>query len=347
MNRLLFWLWITAVILSIASCEDNLLAEDEVLNAPQLLDQLWEDFEQHYALFDVKQIDWDNVYDRYRPMVSTGTSEEELWQVLTGMLEELNDGHVTLVNPYRGWDFESGDSLNRAALSLFSLDVVRDNYLSNWQATREVGMSYGKLADRSVGYVHLYGVDGEAPQTIDEVMIDLRSEQAVILDVRNNGGGNDDYAHRVAAAFSDGEHYVYNVQTKNGPGAMDFDAPNRWYTSSGIDGAYTKPVMVLMDRFTASGAEILVLNLRAFSHVVTLGDTTAGDFSDQSQLRFLSNGWLYTLSPQLYLLPNGECLEGVGIAPDIVSSNTTTELANGQDRVLERALQYLADEYGI
>lgn len=127
----------------------------------------------------------------------------------------------------------------------------------------------------------------------------------------------------------------------------DFDTPTSWFTNPEGSFQFKKPVILLTDRFTASGAEIFSLNMRAFEYVTVMGDSTAGDFSDISNTRFLPNGWVYTYSPQLYLTPTGQSLEGIGIVPEIYIKNTKDDIEAGNDLVLEEAIQYLFDEYGI
>lgn len=332
------------------SCEKAVLGEDESNDPINNFEILWNDMNVHYALFDVKGIDWDAIYDEYRPLVSHETTNDELWEVLTGMLEHLNDGHVLLIQPDpNGEDrfFESGSALGDLALEEFDLDLIKANYVENYKVTEYEEISYGKIKDKDIGYIHLFGVEGDNPDLVDDLLADLKDHKAIIVDARNNGGGFDDYAHRFAGPFADGEHFIYTVQTKNGPGHSDFDEKTFWYTEPEGEERFLKPVIFLTDRFTASAAEILTFNMRAFSHVTHMGDTTAGDHSDISSLRFLPNGWLYSWSPQLYLTPEGDCLEGIGIAPEIYIKNTVADIEAGEDKVLEKAIDYLFEEYGI
>ena len=329
------------------SCENIILGEDEANNPENNFELLWNDFDKHYALFGVKNIDWDALYSTYRPQVTSGTSDDELWDITTQMLDQLNDGHTILQDPANNKHFESGGSFIAQAIAEFSLPLIYNTYLDYLKSTSEEGFSYGKIKDKDIGYIHLFGVEGDHPEIIDDVLNELSQHKAIILDLRNNGGGADDYAHRIAGAFADGEHFIYTVQTRNGVNHNDFDAPTFWYTKPEGNSQFLKPVILLTDRFTASGAEILSLNMQAFDHVTVMGDSTAGDFSDQGNSRFLPNGWIYHYSVQLYLLPSGESLEGIGIVPEVYIKNTEEDIDNGNDLVLENAIQYLFDEYGI
>jgi len=74
----------------------------------QQFEDLWRAFDDQYALFEVKGVDWEALYRIYRPHVSATTTEEELFKVLTGMLGHLNDNHVILTATSLGRDFSAG-----------------------------------------------------------------------------------------------------------------------------------------------------------------------------------------------------------------------------------------------
>ena len=334
-------------IILLNSCEKTILGEDEINSPENNFELLWNDFNVHYALFGVKNINWQDAYNIYRPQVNPNTSNMELWDITSNMLDLLNDGHTTLIDANNNLNFESGDSLNVIAESEFDLNLLKTKYLDYLTNSSEPDISFGKLKNKDIGYVHLSSVEGDNPEIIDNIIQQLKQHKAIVVDIRNNGGGSDDYAHRVAGAFADGAHFIYTVQTKNGTGIDDFDAKTKWFTKPEGTEQFLKPVILLTDRVTASGAEIFTLNMKAFNHITVIGDTTAGDHSDRSDLRFLPNGWVYTYSPQLYLMPNGESLEGIGISPDVYIKNTETSINSNIDLVIEKAINYLFIEYNI
>lgn len=327
------------------SCEEIFLGENESNTPGNNFDLLWKDFDSHYALFEVKGINWKNLHSIFRPMISDNTSEQELWTIITAMLNHLNDGHTTLENTSKNWFFESGDSLNVLAEHEFSVELIINKYVSDFSSTSEKALSYGHVNNMNVGYIYMASMSGLYPERIDDIVSELRGSDAIILDIRNNGGGTDTYAHRIAGAFADAEHFIYTVQTRNGPNHNDFDAKKMFYSRPAGKIQYTKPVVVLTDRYTVSAAEIFMFNMRSFKHVTQIGDTTAGDFSDISNLKFLPNGWIYRFSHQLYLTPEGKSLDGIGFAPDLYIKNTKEDMERGQDKVLERAVQYLKNTY--
>lgn len=324
-------------------CENAILGSDESNDPEHIFELIWKDFDEHYALFDIKHINWDDSYTEYRPQVTHETTDEELWEILSDMLLPLDDEHVKLRNPKEQLVFSSGESKNLHALDEFSIELIAGKYVEALYQTHDY-FTYGKLYNRNIGYIHLIAMMGEDPEVIYDVLEALGDVDAIIVDVRNNIGGNDEYAHGFSGGFSDGEHFIYTVQTKNGPGHSDFDTPKKHFTNPYKAQNFNKSVVLLTDEFTVSGGEIFTLNMKAFEHVTHIGDTTAGAHSDVGPARFLPNGWTYEYSIQKYLMPGGESLEGIGIAPDVYIQNTKEEIQSEQDNVLEYALNYLESQ---
>ena len=63
---------------------------------------LWTTFYNRYPFFDIRGVDWQEQYDRYRPEVTAETTDDELFDILCGLLAPLNDGHVNLTATMSG-----------------------------------------------------------------------------------------------------------------------------------------------------------------------------------------------------------------------------------------------------
>ena len=106
--------------------------------------------------------------------------------------------------------------------------------------------------------------------------------------------------------------------------------------------------MVLTNRASISAAEHFILYLNPTSSITLLDDTTAGDFGYRTNDRFLPNGWTHTYPIGKVLLPDGSSLDGIGHVPDVYARNTYADVyENNQDVVVESAIEYLFEEYGI
>lgn len=81
-----------------------ILAQDDEKNDPvENFVYLWKALDQKYALFLPKRIDWNLLYNVYRPKVTHQTTDDELFGIMSNMLGHLNDLHVRLEsrNPVR------------------------------------------------------------------------------------------------------------------------------------------------------------------------------------------------------------------------------------------------------
>jgi len=147
----------------------------------------------------------------------------------------------------------------------------------------------------------------------------------VILDLRGNPGGLLVEATDVAGAFLNGGTVVEFF--KPGKSPEIFNAIG--------DGDSKTPLVVLIDRGTASAAEIVAAALQDRNRAVIVGERTFGKAAVQD-LTELSNGAAIELTIGYYLTPSGKRLEGQGLDPDIlVSSNESKSVAE------TRALQVL------
>jgi len=147
----------------------------------------------------------------------------------------------------------------------------------------------------------------------------------VILDLRGNPGGLLVEATDVAGAFLNWGTVVEFF--KPGKSPEIFNAIG--------DGDSKTPLVVLIDRGTASAAEIVAAALQDRNRAVIVGERTFGKAAVQD-LTELSNGAAIELTIGYYLTPNGKRLEGQGLDPDImVSSNESKSVAE------TRALQVL------
>lgn len=339
------------LLLSCFACEKAFLGEAESNAAENNFELFWQDIDEHYGLFEARGWNWDSIYHVYRPQVNSQTTDEELWQIFKSMIAYLDDSHTFILDPGRAF-FASGSEEDEQVSMEFSFSVLFDEYLENVGVIDLTGEDetfcvYGKLKGKDIGYIYLNGIEADEDDFMDGVLQEVGDHQAIILDIRNNTGGDDDIAAEIAARFADGEHFIYTVETRNGPEHDDFTAKKQFYTSVASGAHFDRPVVLLTDKITVSAAEVLTLHLKSFATVTQIGDTTAGDFSDVGMRRFLPNGWQYQYSIMMYLLPDGQSLDGIGHIPDVHIRNTVADIESNTDKVMDTALDYLFDNYGI
>jgi hypothetical protein len=332
---------ITAIIF-LSSCQVFLGHDPD--NSPRgVFDRIWTDFDETYALMDVKGINWNEVYKNFSPLISSGMSERELFDVCANMLRTLNDAHVYIMSPFAFSN--SGGRFDLANKELFSLEVVR-KYLDNGGNSAGDGMFlYGTFSSKpNVGYIYIAGFASGTTGTaqsqdwikaIDGIIQSLADTDSLVVDIRGNRGGLPANVDYIAARFASKQKDYVEIRTKNGSGRNDFSSP----LSNAIKPAgnrYGRPIVLLTNKQTISGGEWFTLALRTQDHVTHAGGTTNGAFS-LSLERSLINGWIYSVSVQKVTDMNGKCYEGIGITPQYEITNTEGEIAANKDAQLEYA----------
>jgi carboxyl-terminal processing protease len=318
-------------------------------------EHLWKTFDDKYALFDAKGIDWKALYRVYRPKVSEATTDDELFKILSDLLGHLNDNHVRLSskNPDRffsaGYLYQlfSGTSGGANAYVAFEKMMaerpVPEKYFA--KGLQETGggiFAYGWATD-SVGYFHFnrFANPDATRQAIDEIVKAFKDAEAIIIDVRRNMGGDDRVGKMIADRFSDKRRLYMTTRNRNGPNHDDFADPKEWYVEPDGPFQFTKTILLLTDRTSLSAAENFALAMKVLPHVVQIGDFTSGCFADAAGAE-LPNGWSFSYSYNLFTDHQGFCWEGIGVPPEIRQINTETDRRQGKDRVFELAAAIIA-----
>jgi carboxyl-terminal processing protease len=59
----------------------------------------WQTFEDHYAFFNVRKVNWHRIYKTYRRLVNNDTSDDSLFSILTQMVASFQDDHINIIIP--------------------------------------------------------------------------------------------------------------------------------------------------------------------------------------------------------------------------------------------------------
>jgi carboxyl-terminal processing protease len=322
-----------------------MLLGPEVENTPiNNFDLLWKEFDRYYPSFIVKNINWDSLKAVYRGGVTPQLTEILLWNIISDMLWNLDDGHVFMYNRDNSMFFDSKRHFGSHE-GEFRIDLVKNSYLNGRYNTAGGGrIMYGRMVGDSIGYIYLGDFSGNSSwaEDIDRVVAELTDVKAMIIDIRDNTGGNFYNPEYIASAFINEEITYLMEKSRNGPGHNDFTEPF-YHTLSPRPHTvrYTKRIVILTNKITASAAEIFGLVFKMLPYAVQIGDSTSGDLGASNRSFQLPNGWKYHMPQSLDLTADGRSLEGIGLVPDIFIRNSKGEIRNGYDRILSYAIQYL------
>ena len=155
-----------------------------------------------------------------------------------------------------------------------------------------------------------------------------RGATGLVLDLRQNPGGLLDQAVAVSSLFL-GHGVVVSLAGAHNPREV--------YRARG--GAATElPLVVLVDRYSASSAEIVAAALQDNQRATLVGERTFGKALVQT-IDPLDNGAALELTIARYTTPAGRNISGVGIVPAI---HAVDKPRTARDEALEAALQVLA-----
>lgn len=185
-------------------------------------------------------------------------------------------------------------------------------------------------AGKKIGYVRLEQFSQDAGAklrgAVDKLVAD--GAQAIILDLRNNGGGLLDESVEVGSIF-----------IQNGPivSVVSRDGQDEVFNARG-NANENVPMVVLINGYTASASEIVAGALKDDHRAKLIGEKTFGKGVVQT-LQPLENGGALKYTSATYYTPAGIDINKVGIEPDIpVADNPATV----DDEVLLRGLEELA-----
>ena len=324
-------------ILSLTSCVD----EEERADTPAgNFEALWQIIDEHYCFFDYKQqeygLDWQEVYRQYKVRVNDKMSEPQLFEVLCDMLAELRDGHVNLSSSYdygRYWTWQEAYPKN------FSDSLERKYLGTDYKISS--GLSY-KVLDDNIGYIRYESfTDPIGEGNLDDVFSYLILCQGIIIDIRNNGGGDLTYAERLAARFVQEKTLVGYMQHKTGTGHNDFSSMEPQYLEPSSNLRWHKPVCVLTNRSVFSAANEFVTMMHALPNVRIVGDHTGGG-SGLPMSSSLPNGWSVRFSSCPMYDKDKQQTE-FGIDPDYYVQLSDEDTAKGIDTIIEAARKLLVE----
>lgn len=303
---------------------------------------LWQLMDEHYCFFDYKKqtlgVDWDEVHTRYRKKLNSEMKSQQLFEVLCQMIGELKDGHVNIGAAYdlgRNWSYFEDYPKN------FDTELVEE-YLGTGNDYQIAGGLKYRVLDDNIGYVRCESFDGGFGDGNLDLMLDnLRACNGLILDLRENGGGQLNYAQKLASRFTNEKTLVGYVYHKTGKGRNDFSAPEAEYIEPSKGVRWQKSVVVLTNRSVFSAANDFVKCMRQFPNVTILGDQTGGGSGMPFTLE-LPIGWSVRYSAIVFLDADKQHTE-FGIQPDIPLSMDEADIANHRDTYIEAARKLLGN----
>ena len=251
------------------------------------------------------------------------SSAKELAKTLTGHLQEVSrDRHL------------------RVLYSAEPLSETKQRGPSPEQVARRVeflrsvnfGFEKAEVLPGNVGYLEMrvFAAGPEAEAAADAAMSRLADTDALIVDLRRNGGGDPAMVARVSSYLFERPTHLNSLYWREG------DRTEEFWTTKEVAGkrfGQGKPVFVLTSRRTFSGAEEFSYNLKALKRATLVGETTGGGAHPGGPQRIHDHFSVWVPSGRAINPVTKTNWEGTGVVPDV---------AVPADQALERALALAA-----
>ena len=319
--------------LLLSSCSKTLFTES-TQNPLSLYDEFWTHVNDNYIFFQEKEVDWEDVYQKYSKNLSEHSSEEELLQAMENSLLELKDAHNVIRTPFRAskkYNYTEGYAVH------FSPELVEEKYIKG-NFAEERSFRYGAIDEESI---YIYVPKMESIHQLRNLIRNLVVEQSknLIIDVRNNGGGNSNPVPELLGDFVDKETLLGSYIEKSGPKREDETVPLPVYAFPSPDYHFDIKVALLINRAGYSATSYLAGMCKGLDNFTLFGQVTGGGAGGNAGYE-LSNGWELAISVSDFIDKQGNTIE-LGVQPDIEVINQESDISNGVDVMLEAAIDHL------
>tara|TARA_B100000123_G_C25713488_1_gene421041 strand:+ start:298 stop:1431 length:1134 start_codon:yes stop_codon:yes gene_type:complete len=222
----------------------------------------------------------------------------------------INDAQVKGLNLFEAVSMMRGKVGTKINLVIRRENVDDELKFTLTRAIIKIREVSAEVKLNSIGYIRLRAFNQKSHNQLKEKIKSFKSKRlnGYILDLRNNPGGLLSQAIKISDMFLDSGEIV-STKGRDKTDIKIFNAKK----GDIIDGL---PLIVLINKGSASASEIVSGALKDHKRAIILGETSFGKGSVQSIIPLTNRGAL-RLTTAKYYLPSGSSISEVGVSPDI------------------------------
>lgn len=170
------------------------------------------------------------------------------------------------------------------------------------------------VISHNVAYIYIYNFVPETFELFKDCLNQIVGDDEItdlVFDLRNNTGGNAETVVSMLDYILD-DCLLMTIDYKNSESEDEY-----FYSDSSTVLTKDYNVKVVVNRRTASAAELFTAVIKEYFDATIIGETTYGKGTVVSSYSF-TDGSILLMSSGYYTIPNGSNIEGVGITPDII-----------------------------
>lgn len=206
------------------------------------------------------------------------------------------------------------------------LKIIRD--------TIKIDSVTWELKDNDIAYIHIFQFDEPLTDDFRGIANEILKSPAkkIILDLRDNPGGYLEVSQNIAGWFLKPGQTVTIEDFGKGRERQE-------YKSEGNGMLLGYPIVVLINKGSASASEILAGALRDNRSIKLIGEKSFGKGSVQEVVNLIDNQSFLKITIAKWLTPKGDSISEVGLTPDVKVEISESDAESDKDTQLEKALE--------
>jgi carboxyl-terminal processing protease len=223
-------------------------------------------------------------------------------------------------------------------------EVILTIFRQGWEKEREIRIKREvikmptvswEIIEENIAHLKIYHfierTENDFRKAANEIL--ASPVEKIILDLRNNPGGSLHMAKDIAGWFLERRQVVV---------IQDFGETKEQiiYRSNGPSHLLKYPLVILINKGSASASEILVGALRDNRKIKIIGKTSLGKGSVQEFI-LLKEGASLKLTVANWLTPNGKLITNQGLKPDFIIKMTEKDIKQSRDPQLDKAIEII------
>jgi carboxyl-terminal processing protease len=231
-----------------------------------------------------------------------------------------------------------GPKGTEVTLTIFREEWGKSKEIKIIRETIEVPSLKWELKENNIAYIRIYQFSEKASLDFRKKAIEILESpaQKIILDLRDNPGGYLEVAQDIAGWFLERGKIVVIEDFSQGE--------KKEYQAEGNEKFLGYKIVVLINKGSASGSEILAGALRDDRGILLIGEKSFGKGSVQELEKFREGSSL-KITVAKWLTPKGQFITDVGLEPDVKVEMTEEDYEEGRDPQLDKAIEIIKRSY--
>lgn len=246
--------------------------------------------------------------ENHRGAFNRATGWEDFNSAVTNSMQRFSNDHHLYVrrNPEIVKELKMPESAKE------QMNTGDDN-----TADGNAGIAESKVIDNNIGYLKLSSItiNKATLPRLYEAMRKFENTSALIIDLRDNGGGGSEVGSVLESYFLP-EHKAL-LEFRSRQGTQTIDSTVAWLEEK----KYDKPVYILTNKKTASAAEAFAFVMKENKRAKVIGETTAGAANRNDWYIVNDENYVSVSTASTYLPGTQVSWEGTGVKPDIKVKN--------------------------